>query len=592
MEAIKRIKKYKAQEPSLTVNKIKDKLESCLGLSFNEVFYKDDKSMFHSCRISISNIYALKELNIGTNGKGVNSAYALASAYAEFMERIQNNVLISHDWVARPLFIKSYAESNFLWDDSVSLKYNVAPDEKYFTENQLLSQKLSKLLHEKLDLNSLPYIPFYDVYNEKVTYIPSIIISSQCTSNGMCAGNTPKEAIIQGVCEIMERYALRLIYEKNLSLPSVPRELFKGSLIYDYINKLEKDNDYIIDIKDCSCGIGLPVIGVLIIDRKTTGYYFHAGSDPSPITALERSLTEIFQGRTDIAFHSFDSAYMAEIENNTKIKYLELSNVFFNSTGEFPLSILSNELSYEFMGFDTKYGLSDDNDLLLLTKLVKKLGFDLFVRDSSFLGFPTFRVYIPGMSEIYNLSDSIMSKTPNSLFLTAHNLYKATQTEIDELIEFLNYSKDRFNMLKSANMANIISMNYELSMFILHFKNSNYSKAYDYISKYITTTTGDLKPYKCVRDIIYYKYINNTYDISCLEKFYEKAMIDEFCIYLNNEDFLQLFPVSSCFNCNECKISSSCKFPDLISLAQKIEHIFEQNIPNQNTNAQYFNDNI
>jgi len=45
----------------------------------------------YSCRVRLGND-EFSELDIGTNGKGVSREYALASAYAEFAERLQNGV--------------------------------------------------------------------------------------------------------------------------------------------------------------------------------------------------------------------------------------------------------------------------------------------------------------------------------------------------------------------------------------------------------------------------------------------------------------------------------------------------------------------
>ena len=46
----------------------------------------------HSCRLRLGD-EALVDLDIGVNGKGMSARYALASGYAELMERLQNQVL-------------------------------------------------------------------------------------------------------------------------------------------------------------------------------------------------------------------------------------------------------------------------------------------------------------------------------------------------------------------------------------------------------------------------------------------------------------------------------------------------------------------
>lgn len=76
------LRPYKADTPEHTVQRIKDiisrheipVIEQALG----------DGDMFCSCRIYISHD---DDSSIGTNGKGMNRQYAMASGYAEFMER-------------------------------------------------------------------------------------------------------------------------------------------------------------------------------------------------------------------------------------------------------------------------------------------------------------------------------------------------------------------------------------------------------------------------------------------------------------------------------------------------------------------------
>ena len=594
MEALKRKKRYKAKAPAQTIGEIKDIIRSELGLSLQETLYHDERSRFHSCRISIDSD-GLGEFRIGTNGKGVEKNYALASAHGEFMERIQNNALLSYDWFARPAFVKShggefYRFHQYLKDRGLLLKYNIAPDEKVFADKPEFPPEWDKLgIYENAEPGMLTYLPFYNVFKDNVTYIPASVISYRCTSNGMCAGNTPKEAMIQGICEIMERYALRLIFEKNLTLPTIPKELFRGNLIYNHIVELEESRNWSIEIKDCSCNIGLPAIGILIIDKSKTGYHFHIGADPSPITALERSITEIYQGRTDIQFHRFDIGRMAAIENNNAEKEFECSRTFVDSTGQFPLSILSSENSYEFSGFDENYGLSDDSDLRLLTGLIRKLGFEMLVRDVSFLGFPAYRIYIPGMSEIFYVFDRPSTTIQSSdYFFTAHNIGQATREETETLIGSMESARLPYK-LDFLNPSDDMAKDYDLSMCILYGKVGNYEKSHTHLDKYIGKNPDDSSLfYRCLRDILYAKYVCKSKDNSFLFKLYDAEMIDKIVGMLEQDGFLELFNLSSCFDCETCKISDTCKLLNLIGVSKRIERVFEKHIPDQKDLAVFF----
>lgn len=93
MQILQRIKPYKNVEPTETIKRIRKLLDD------NDIFVienghrKDPVTNVCSCRIILGDD-GLRELNIGSNGKGMTTKYALASAYAEFMERLQNGALL------------------------------------------------------------------------------------------------------------------------------------------------------------------------------------------------------------------------------------------------------------------------------------------------------------------------------------------------------------------------------------------------------------------------------------------------------------------------------------------------------------------
>jgi len=84
------IKPYKAENPITTINKIRSILTE-VGIFVREKYIQNNN--YFTCRVEIANNDLLK-YEIGTNGKGTTIEYAFASAYAEFMERLQNNILI------------------------------------------------------------------------------------------------------------------------------------------------------------------------------------------------------------------------------------------------------------------------------------------------------------------------------------------------------------------------------------------------------------------------------------------------------------------------------------------------------------------
>lgn len=58
-------------------------------------------------------------------------------------------------------------------------------------------------------------------------------------SNGMCAGNSPEEALVQGLSEIIERVVQRRIFTEKPALPDVPEEYIQQfPYVYEIIQNL------------------------------------------------------------------------------------------------------------------------------------------------------------------------------------------------------------------------------------------------------------------------------------------------------------------------------------------------------------------
>ena len=228
-------KQFKDDSPKNTVYRIK-KIMSKLDLKVEEKLFCDFEYLY-SVRLNI------KGTNIGVNGKGISSEFARASAYAEFLERLQNHALV-----------RNYLENNF---DS-SCPYIYYEDEKKLNKNEILKNSTflnnykimennpflkgyeEYILHlQKLDYSyfrnkeELLCVPFYNINNKKTEYLPINLVSNIYLSNGMCAGNTNDEAILQGLCEVIERYVQREVIINRLSFPNFSNnELKKHKRFY------------------------------------------------------------------------------------------------------------------------------------------------------------------------------------------------------------------------------------------------------------------------------------------------------------------------------------------------------------------------
>lgn len=484
MEPIRRHKQYKNREPNDTIATIQGILKEELGVSVYERAFQERNGLFHSCRIILDNGDWLRSVNIGTNGKGMSVDYSRASAYGELMERLQNfNVLMRYQYFGTHHFLETHKEQ-YPWfyqqimKTDEALPYLYSYDEEADANNERLKDSIEKYVYSA-DNDTLfaltkdkehYYVPYYDVKGNEVVSLPFDIIYNSISTNGLCAGNTPKEALIEGLSEIFERYVIRKIYFDNLSLPRIPRAYFQGNEILKRLEELEQNEHYSIDIVDCSLGVGIPAVGVVILTEDKKEYQFHMGVDPSPITALERSLTELFQGRNAIKFKQFYDAFQERLDNDVSLKEEEMHKTNSASTGHYPKAFFSTTPSYEFNGFDDRLGYSDDVDLTLMTALIDKMGFKLYLRDNSFLGFPAYSLYVPGMTELHNTHSlryfestyELEKNEPDEWFEEMFGSWgKTICGETDIYVKFLDLAKN----LKACASHNPISQHLLLNIF-------------------------------------------------------------------------------------------------------------------------------
>jgi len=609
-------KPYKACDPLITIQKIRDILSNS-GIFLHEK-YHEVSSTFYSCRLIVGD-NGLENLYKGTNGKGLTPIYSLASAYGEFMERLQNNFLFSEAsfFANKKYHNTEYDLTKILKNEDLLLDFEFDPDENFISYSELTENQkviLNKIATSNRDIylmlsdenkkgNCYVYAPFYCLEEKKTEYLPIQLMLAKTGSNGMCAGNTKKEALIQGFCEIFERYVAKIIFRDELSLPNIPIELFQGTKIYNSICKLVNENNLTIYVKDCSLNLGFPVIGMLMIDNNSNTYTFNLGSDPSPIIALERCFTEIFQGdryektKQRITFESY-----CEINGNKNItKNNEFFKFIINGEGVFPSSILSNECSYEFGGLNWDLNKSDNDDLLFIIKKIEEIGESIYIRDVSFLGFPSYYIYVTGMSEVvntFNCDEQTMDNLSNNGKML-YNLKNKTTEKYEIISHYLEHEKKENITLFPYNLNedNFVNRLYLLSL--LFYRISDYKKAFKSLDSLLKAFNPDEVKSNiylcCARDYIYFKSLS-TDDKIIIDKLsvvYDNQLVEEVSSDLkNNYDVFNHQHFPTCFNCYECGIRNDCKLIAVVKLLKNIQKKHIESKIDQNNTGKLLNELI
>jgi len=138
----------------------------------------------------------------------------------------------------------------------------------------------------------------YNLTKEEEVLIPFDWFFAINEFNGPSAGNCVEEALIQGICEVIERHVSSIISQNKLGVPAISRASITDPVALEMIGKYEKAGVRLF-ISDFSFNTGIPSVGALAYDPSTfprrSEIVWTAGTTPNPQKALNRALTEVAQ---------------------------------------------------------------------------------------------------------------------------------------------------------------------------------------------------------------------------------------------------------------------------------------------------------
>jgi len=287
----------------------------------------------------------------------------------------------------------------------------------------------------KRGICSLPYVRQSD---GKTVYFPSNLIENLFVSNGMSAGNTLAEAQVQCLSEIFERAVKREILEGEIALPDVPQEVLeKYPSILAGIRGLEEQGFPVL-VKDASLGGIYPVMCVTLMNPRTGGVFASFGAHPSLKVALERSLTELLQGRSleglnDLPPPTFASEAVTEPNN-----FVEH---FIDSSGIVSWRFFSTKSNYKFVEWNFSSHGENPNEVEATTLfgILNNMGKEAYLAVYDELGATACRILVPGYSEIYPIEDLIWDNTNKALLFREDilNLHTLSDDSLGALLERL-----------------------------------------------------------------------------------------------------------------------------------------------------------
>jgi ribosomal protein S12 methylthiotransferase accessory factor len=399
-----------------------------------------------------------------TNGKGATKESALASALGEYIERLNNNHFYAGAYwgedLANAEFVHYPNERWFKPGKKDALPKEILDSyclKIYNPDGELKSSRL-------IDTNSgnvargICSLPFVRQSDKQVVYFPSNLVENLFVSNGMSAGNTLAEAQVQCLSEIFERAVKREILHGEICLPDVPPDvLAKYPSIMAGIQGLEAQGFPVL-VKDASLGGTYPVMCVTLMNPRTGGVFASFGAHPSLEVALERSLTELLQGRS---FEGLNDLPPPTFESNAVTEPYNFVEHFIDSSGIVSWRFFSAKADYEFVEWDFagKGNTASADEATVLFGILKDLGKEAYTTVHDQLGAMACRILVPGYSEIYPVEDLIWDNTNKALLFREDilNLHRLDDASLAALLDRLeNNELDEY-----ADIATLIGIEFD-----------------------------------------------------------------------------------------------------------------------------------
>ena len=342
------------------------------------------------------------------------------------------------------------------------------------------------------------------------------------------------------------------------------------------------------------------VIGLLLIDTRNNSYSFRLGADANPNIALLRCYTEAFQG-VNKDKHIFNPINFDDENVDYKREYNQ--NVI-NGSGRYPECIFLPIPTYPFQKLARKNKDTDKEELENIVGFIQSMNYTIYVRDNSFLNFPAYHIYIPGLSDVssqlYSLNQIVnrLNDYDFTYGIPPEYHIKSINSE-EKKILYSRISKRQENKISlfpyyiSPN--NTINRN--LLLTLVSYQLSDLKAAFKHMSLFLKENEQKQikieRYYYALRDFFYWKTKCNG-DASqlsdILKNIYGERLTNEIIADTNDKDTIfQHFQMPNCFHCERCDGKSKCMYFSLLKLDVDIQNMYQQNTPQQDKLNKIFN---
>lgn len=340
-----------------------------------------------------------------SSGKGIDSSQSLMSGIGEMLERHH-----------------LYRVSNFekFYKNSIRAESKETPWGNYFgySEKQLISREEKNkelmlgdpgFILDKVSIDSeIHWLDAFNLKTRKKERIPAQAcyfpfadprlvkdkLLFACSSNGLASGRSKIEALIQGLCEIVERDQVGIWWHGKISLPGIDVSSFENKKLNTFLSSYKNEKKRNVFVLDLTMDLNIPTVATISYNpRNKSQLSYGFGSHYSIEMAIERSLTEMAQ--LDRYYSQYWDGKKPKHEDFKKFLDIDLENCPFLKPIDNSFKLKSD---YSDNILNHEYSMNERFDDLINNLLVK--GINLYVKDYPKLNesIETMRVFAPELN--------------------------------------------------------------------------------------------------------------------------------------------------------------------------------------------------
>ena len=194
------------------------------------------------------------------------------------------------------------------------------------------------------------------------------------------------------------------IIAESISLPAIPDEVLnRYPGVVEAIAKLEEEGFPILSY-DASLGGNYPVICVVLFNPTNGTCFASFGAHPDFGVALERTVTELLQGRS---LKDLDVFTAPTFDDEEVAEHTNLETHFIDSSGLISWDLFKQDADYPFV--DWNFSGSTQEEFATLMSIFDKEDAEVYIADYEHLGVYACRIIVPGMSDIYPAEDLLLA---------------------------------------------------------------------------------------------------------------------------------------------------------------------------------------